>query len=142
MARTFGITVFCAHSGPNFSTNFFKFNVAASRIAYTENADNSDNYTYQLKHYYKWTRLQGNVNNFFLNIPLHSSFFFFLQVNWDEHKPANLKDTEHSLGKIWVFQFIRYTLILPVLKTHKLELQQQPRLKFLVVNVSTFHFEN
>jgi hypothetical protein len=40
MASTFGITVFCAQSGPNFSTNFFKFNVAASRIAYTENKDN------------------------------------------------------------------------------------------------------
>jgi len=33
---TFGITDVWAHSAPNFSTNFFKFNVAASRIAYTK----------------------------------------------------------------------------------------------------------
>ena len=32
---TLGMTVVCAHSLPNFSTNFFKFSVAASRIAYT-----------------------------------------------------------------------------------------------------------
>lgn len=33
---TFGMTDVCAHSAPNFSTSFFKFNVAASRIAYTD----------------------------------------------------------------------------------------------------------
>lgn len=35
MSITFGITEVCAHSAPNFSTSFFKFNVAASLIAYT-----------------------------------------------------------------------------------------------------------
>ena len=32
---TLGMTVVCAQSLPNFSTSFFRFSVAASRMAYT-----------------------------------------------------------------------------------------------------------
>lgn len=35
MRMTLGMTDVCAHSAPNFSTSFFRFNVAASLIAYT-----------------------------------------------------------------------------------------------------------
>lgn len=35
MRITLGMTEVCAQSAPNFSTSFFRFNVAASLIAYT-----------------------------------------------------------------------------------------------------------
>jgi hypothetical protein len=59
MARTFGITVFWAQSGPNFSTNFFKFKVAASRMAYTDSKDNS----YVCSHLSKYNSRLKTENN-------------------------------------------------------------------------------
>jgi hypothetical protein len=60
MARTFGITVFWAQSGPNFSTNFFKFKVAASRMAYTENKDNSNDCSH-LSTYHSCLKTENNL---------------------------------------------------------------------------------